>query len=59
MVTVKLSSAGLIYKHFGIRALKTILGDTRGWTSLQWAEVYLHIYDNFVEELDGEIAGIL
>lgn len=53
--TMKLSSAGLVYKHFGrevIRALQPSLGDADLET------VYQKVYTSFVEALDGIDNGI-
>ncbi|XP_018579368.1 UPF0160 protein isoform X2 [Anoplophora glabripennis] len=56
---IKLSSAGLVYAHFGLEVLSSILNDeTRATTSECLRCVYLFIYEGFVEELDAIDNGI-
>jgi len=50
----KLSSAGLIYKHFGREIIEKELGFGKEQTEV----VYLRIYDNFIEAIDGMDNGI-
>eukprot|EP01132_Coremiostelium_polycephalum_P004015 gene4015-5018_t len=50
----KLSSAGLIYKHFGREIIKSRLNLNDECTEL----IYHKVYDNFIEELDGIDNGI-
>ncbi|XP_054271260.1 MYG1 exonuclease [Macrosteles quadrilineatus] len=54
--TTKLSSAGLVYCHFGKDIIKKILGDS---TSIDEVEaVFDHVYENFIQEIDGIDNGI-
>eukprot|EP01125_Pyxidicula_operculata_P003753 TRINITY_DN1502_c0_g1_i4.p1 TRINITY_DN1502_c0_g1~~TRINITY_DN1502_c0_g1_i4.p1 ORF type:complete len:277 (+),score=53.88 TRINITY_DN1502_c0_g1_i4:21-851(+) len=51
---IKLSSAGLIYKHFGLEIIKKL-------TSLDGEDaktIYYKLYSNFVESLDGIDNGV-
>lgn len=53
----KLSSAGLVYKHFGRRIIEEALaGETAEQQKLD--VVFKKIYENFVEALDGIDNGI-
>ncbi|CCF56540.1 hypothetical protein KAFR_0B02420 [Kazachstania africana CBS 2517] len=51
----KLSSAGLVYKHFGKRIIKSILGDV---SEEDLDVLYLRVYKQFVEALDANDNGI-
>jgi len=51
---IRLSSAGLIYKHFGKEVISTILGSDPTTTEI----VFQNIYTNFIEALDGIDNGI-
>ena len=51
----KLSSAGLIYKHFGREVLQTVCGT--GAVS-DPERLYQLVYDNFVEEIDAIDNGV-
>lgn len=56
----KLSSAGLIYKHFGEEVIDSILHGN-GVTDLSKEDlkrVYLKVYDSFVEAVDGIDNGV-
>ena len=54
--TTKLSSAGLIYLHFGHQVLSEVFG---GKTSSKDLEIlYEKIYENFIEEIDAVDNGI-
>eukprot|EP00927_Polykrikos_kofoidii_P079138 TRINITY_DN75932_c0_g1_i1.p1 TRINITY_DN75932_c0_g1~~TRINITY_DN75932_c0_g1_i1.p1 ORF type:complete len:456 (+),score=74.08 TRINITY_DN75932_c0_g1_i1:80-1447(+) len=52
--TTKLSSAGLVYKHFGREVIERLAGTNARDTELVWAE----FYDSFMEALDGNDNGI-
>jgi uncharacterized UPF0160 family protein len=52
----KLSSAGLIYKHFGKEVISNILKESANQENL--GEIYKKIYEDFVEGLDGIDNGI-
>jgi len=52
----KLSSAGLVYKHFGREIVGQLLGLTADSPNLE--TVYLAVYKNFVEGLDAIDNGI-
>ena len=53
----KLSSAGLIYYHFGHRIIEQILElDPKDPTIVDI--VYRKVYENFIEEIDGIDNGI-
>jgi len=51
----KLSSAGLVYKHFGREVIKNILGTT---DDTQVETVFKSVYDGLIESLDGIDNGI-
>lgn len=52
----KLSSAGLIYKHFGRSIIESVLGRSLSEEDMNY--VYQNTYDHFVEEIDGNDNGI-
>jgi len=53
----KLSSAGLVYKHFGKEVLKSIVGNKiSDDTTLE--RLYELVYDNFIEEIDAIDNGV-
>jgi len=52
--TIKLSSAGLIYKHFGKEVIATLLGTDQVATET----VYKYVYTNLIESLDAIDNGI-
>ncbi|KAG1677809.1 hypothetical protein FOA52_008573 [Chlamydomonas sp. UWO 241] len=52
----KLSSAGLVYKHFGREVVATILGLPIDHADLE--TIYLRVYKNFVEAVDAIDNGI-
>jgi len=52
--TIKLSSAGLIYKHFGREVITNILGTDQDTTEL----IYKCVYKNFIEAIDAIDNGI-
>ncbi|KAJ1569427.1 hypothetical protein HK405_005042 [Cladochytrium tenue] len=52
----KLSSAGLVYKHFGTRVLAAVLGWPTDDPRLELLR--LRIYDEFVEGFDGVDNGV-
>ncbi|PWY98396.1 Ni-binding urease accessory protein [Testicularia cyperi] len=59
--STKLSSAGLVWKHFGKEILATHLGLTTAAQSNDQAIIdllYLKLYDDFVEAIDGIDNGI-
>jgi uncharacterized UPF0160 family protein len=49
----KLSSAGLIYKHFGKEVIAKLTGGSEAEVNLIW----LKIYDNFIEGKVVSVAG--
>lgn len=52
----KLSSAGLVYKHFGHQVIAAILKEDENALVVQ--ESYKHVYKNFVEAIDANDNGI-
>uniref|UniRef100_A0A6M2DKM9 Uncharacterized protein n=1 Tax=Xenopsylla cheopis TaxID=163159 RepID=A0A6M2DKM9_XENCH len=58
--TIRLSSAGLIYAHFGERILQAIYKKNTGRTISDEAlkVIYLKIYENFIQEIDAIDNGI-
>mmetsp|Transcript_20492 Transcript_20492/g.51607 ORF Transcript_20492/g.51607 Transcript_20492/m.51607 type:complete len:371 (+) Transcript_20492:70-1182(+) len=55
--TTKLSSAGLVYKHYGKEIVRDLLGLPADSPNLD--KVYLAVYKNFVEGLDAIDNGIM
>ncbi|CAH8444208.1 unnamed protein product [Schistosoma turkestanicum] len=53
---VKLSSAGLVYVHFGKRVLSLLTGLTTESEVLE--KIFIKIYESFVLEIDGQDNGI-
>ncbi|KAF0973237.1 hypothetical protein FDP41_008444 [Naegleria fowleri] len=53
---IRLSSAGLIYKHFGRQILEELIGDKA--TDEQKDDIYLRVYGNFIEHVDANDNGI-
>lgn len=57
--TIKLSSAGLIYAHFGVEVIKEILSTQKYiYTPEELEHIYLAVYDGFVEEIDAIDNGV-
>jgi uncharacterized UPF0160 family protein len=54
--TTKLSSAGLVYFHFGHKVISHILKDTESSENVN--SVYRKVYENFIEEIDAVDNGI-
>ena len=54
--TTKLSSAGLVYKHFGDSILRALLADEPGLTDAVFTVAYKKLYKDFVEHI-GELMG--
>jgi len=54
--TTKLSSAGLVYYHFGHRVIAALTGRTGDDCVVQ--TLFDKIYENFVEEVDGIDNGV-
>jgi len=54
--TTKLSSAGLVYKHYGRSIIASLLGQPKDAKDTD--TVYLAIYKNFMEAVDGIDNGI-
>jgi len=54
--TTRLSSAGLIYAHYGEQVIATILEKKPSDEAVQ--EIYDKMYENFVEEIDAVDNGI-
>ena len=52
----KLSSAGLVYKHFGRAIVAGILGQPED--AADTGTVYLAVYKNFMEAIDGIDNGV-
>ena len=57
---IKLSSAGLVYCHFGRRVIARILGVELGETeqARQVELIYDKLYDSFIAEMDAVDNGI-
>jgi len=51
---IKLSSAGLVYKHFG----REIIQMTLGLNDIQTEIIFYKVYDKFIEALDGIDNGV-
>ncbi|CAG9863054.1 unnamed protein product [Phyllotreta striolata] len=57
--SIKLSSAGLVYAHFGVEVLTEILNKQKiPMTSECVFSIYKYIYETFVEELDAIDNGV-
>lgn len=54
--TIKLSSAGLIYCHFGHEILRSILSDVTEDRVID--EIFKKIYDTLIKEIDGIDNGV-
>lgn len=54
----KLSSAGLVYKHFGKQVIAQALQEKREKDDAKVEILYKKLYENFVEALDGIDNGI-
>ena len=54
--TTKLSSAGLVYKHYGRQIVAQMMGKPEGDPSVQ--AVYLRVYKTFMEAIDGIDNGV-
>lgn len=52
----KLSSAGLVYLHFGERVLKQLMGAPADQNKV--SAIYDKVYENFMEEIDAIDNGI-
>eukprot|EP01112_Ceratiomyxa_fruticulosa_P000449 TRINITY_DN1040_c0_g1_i1.p1 TRINITY_DN1040_c0_g1~~TRINITY_DN1040_c0_g1_i1.p1 ORF type:complete len:331 (-),score=63.21 TRINITY_DN1040_c0_g1_i1:161-1153(-) len=52
--TIKLSSAGLVYKHFGREIIQNVLG----LSDIQTEVIFYKLYDKFIEALDGIDNGV-
>lgn len=58
-VLYRLSSAGLIYAHFGLEVLAEVLKTKQQAATTDCLKaLYVHIYEGFVEELDAIDNGI-
>ncbi|RLU19739.1 hypothetical protein DMN91_008296 [Ooceraea biroi] len=55
--TIKLSSAGLIYCHFGHEILRSVLPDVREDKVID--EVFMKVYDTLIKEIDAIDNGVL
>lgn len=55
--TMKLSTAGLIYKHFGREVIRSVIAP-RTLNDEQLESVYRHVYGSFIEAIDGIDNGI-
>ena len=49
--TTKLSSAGLVYKHYGRQIIAQMMGKQEDDPAVE--AVYLRVYKNFMEAIDG------
>ncbi|CAH0550553.1 unnamed protein product [Brassicogethes aeneus] len=57
--TIKLSSAGLIYAHFGMEVIENLLTRRDIMLTTEALEnIYIHVYEGFVEEMDAIDNGI-
>lgn len=54
---IKLSSAGLVYHHFGERILEAILGPPKDSGTV--SNLFSFMYENFIQEVDGIDNGVL
>lgn len=52
----KLSSAGLVYHHFGDKVIRAVLGDEHSDDAVK--SVYNHVYEYFIQEIDGIDNGV-
>lgn len=56
---IKLSSAGLVYAHFGFEVIKEILAtEDCIYTPEDLERIYMSIYDGFIEEIDAIDNGV-
>ena len=53
--TIKLSSAGLVYHHFGREIIASTLGSSEKATE----KVFDKVYDNFIKEIDAIDNGVI
>lgn len=53
---IKLSSAGLVYHHFGDRVLRSLLGPSHEQEVM--TKLYDYIYENFIQEIDAIDNGV-
>ncbi|CDR97408.1 MYG1 protein, putative [Babesia bigemina] len=51
----RLSSAGLVYKHFAKRVFKEVYGVT---DEANLNDIYLHVYDNLIQSIDAVDTGV-
>ena len=56
--STKLSSAGLVYKHFGKEILRTLLADEENLTDAFFDIVYTKLYKDFMEHIDAIDNGV-
>lgn len=56
--STKLSSAGLVYKHFGKEILKTLLAEEENLTDAFFDEAYTKLYKDFMEHIDAIDNGV-
>lgn len=54
--TTKLSSAGLVYQHYGRRVISQVLGLEEGDATIEI--LFDKMYANFIEEYDGKDNGV-
>ncbi|KAL9651698.1 hypothetical protein ABK040_009313 [Willaertia magna] len=52
----RLSSAGLIYKHFGKQVIEEVVGDKA--TDEQKEDIYIRMYENFIHHIDANDNGV-
>ncbi|KAF5289873.1 hypothetical protein FQR65_LT02007 [Abscondita terminalis] len=56
---IKLSSAGLIYAHYGMEVLSELLLKNKiNVASASLPDIYLHVYDGFIQEIDAIDNGL-
>lgn len=54
----KLSSAGLVYHHFGDKIIRAVLGDEHSDDDDAVKNVYNQVYEYFIQEVDGIDNGV-
>lgn len=54
----KLSSAGLVYKHYGKEIIRTLLENEKGLSDQFYDVAYTKLYKDFMEHIDGIDNGV-
>ena len=58
-ISFRLSSAGLIYAHFGFDIVKEILSSEKYiYSPSDLEKIYMAVYDGFIEEIDAIDNGV-